>query len=150
MSETRRVPALIVSGYLGSGKTTLVQHLLEDAQREGVRLAIVSNEFGDTGIDRALLDAGEDVGLATIYRVLTQFEQAGLVQRHNFEGGHSVFELDGGEHHDHMVCVKTGKVVEFYDEVIEQRQREIAEKHGWKMTDHSLVIYGVSPEAEDD
>ena len=98
---------------------------------------------------KALLVADEEIGLATVYRVLTQFEQAGLVQRQHFEGGHSVFELDGGEHHDHMVCVKTGKVVEFYDETIEQRQREIAKEHGWEMTDHSLVIYGVSPEAKD-
>ena len=94
---------------------------------------------------KKLLEMGEEIGLATVYRVLTQFEQAGLVQRLNFEGGHSVFELDGGEHHDHMVCVKTGKVVEFYDEVIEERQRAIAKEHGWEMTDHSLVIYGISP-----
>ena len=97
---------------------------------------------------KALLEMEEEIGLATVYRVLTQFEQAGLVQRQNFEGGHSVFELDGGGHHDHMVCVKSGKVVEFYDEVIEQRQREIAAKHGWEMTDHSLVIYGIAPEGQ--
>ena len=76
---------------------------------------------------RALLAAGEDVGLATVYRVLTQFESAGLVTRHNFEGGHSVFELAAEEHHDHMVCMETGSVIEFFDEVIEKRQREIAE-----------------------
>lgn len=99
-------------------------------------------------IYRALLDSGEEVGLATVYRVLTQFESAGLVVRHNFEEGHAVFELDEGPHHDHMVCIKTGKVVEFVDEVIEKRQREIADKHGWKMTDHSLIIYGVSPEGQ--
>lgn len=99
-------------------------------------------------IYRMLLDSGEEIGLATVYRVLTQFEAAGLVVRHHFEDGHAVFELDGGEHHDHMVCVKTGQVIEFVDEVIEQRQREIAEKYGWKMTDHSLIIYGLSPEAQ--
>lgn len=99
---------------------------------------------------KSLLESGEEIGLATVYRVLTQFETAGLVTRHNFEGGHAVFELDEGEHHDHMVCVKTGKVVEFVDEVIEQRQRQIAKEKGWKMTDHSLVIYGLSPEAQDD
>ena len=78
-------------------------------------------------IYKELLGSGEDIGLATVYRVLTQFESAGLVTRHNFEGGHSVFELDDGEHHDHMVCVASGDVIEFNDPVIEQRQREIAE-----------------------
>ncbi len=90
---------------------------------------------------RALLDAGEDVGLATVYRVLTQFETAGLVTRHNFEPGHWVFELSTGEHHDHMVCVASGEVLEFTDPVIEQRQREIAESHGYELVDHSLVLY---------
>jgi len=90
---------------------------------------------------RALLDAGEDVGLATVYRVLTQFESAGLVNRHHFETGHSVFELATGEHHDHMVCVASGEVVEFTDAVIEQRQREIAAQHGYELIDHSLVLY---------
>ncbi len=90
---------------------------------------------------RALLDAGEDVGLATVYRVLTQFETAGLVTRHNFETGHSVFELAKGDHHDHMVCVDSSDVVEFTDPVIEQRQHEIAEEHGYELVDHSLVLY---------
>ncbi len=89
----------------------------------------------------ALRDAGEEVGLATVYRVLTQFESAGLVIRHNFETGHSVFELARGEHHDHMVCVSSGEVVEFHDPVIEQRQRQIAEDHGFELVDHSLVLY---------
>ena len=89
----------------------------------------------------ALRTAGEDVGLATVYRVLTQFEGAGLVTRHNFESGHSVFELAKGEHHDHMVCVASGDVVEFHDAVIEQRQREIAAEHGYELVDHSLVLY---------
>ena len=90
---------------------------------------------------RALLDAGEDVGLATVYRVLTQFETAGLVTRHNFETGHSVFELAKGDHHDHMVCVSSGDVIEFTDSVIEQRQHEIAREHGYELVDHSLVLY---------
>jgi Fur family ferric uptake transcriptional regulator len=90
---------------------------------------------------RALLEAGEDVGLATVYRVLTQFETAGLVTRHNFETGHSVFELSKGEHHDHMVCMDSGEVVEFLDPVIEKRQRELAEEHGFELIDHSLVLY---------
>lgn len=90
---------------------------------------------------RALLEAGDDVGLATVYRVLTQFEQAGLVERHNFEGGHSVFELVRGEHHDHMVCLDTGRVIEFFDPEIERLQRVIAERHGLQIVGHSLVLY---------
>lgn len=94
---------------------------------------------------KALLETGDDVGLATVYRVLTQFENAGLVSRHNFEGGHSVFELSQGAHHDHLVCVKCGCVEEFVDEVIEQRQKTIAEQANFKMTDHELNIYGICP-----
>lgn len=92
-------------------------------------------------IYKALLDAGEEIGLATVYRVLTQFEAAGLVTRHNFEGGHSIFELDDGEHHDHMVVVESGEVVEFISPEIERIQHEIAEKHGFELLDHSLVLY---------
>jgi Fur family ferric uptake transcriptional regulator len=94
-------------------------------------------------IYKILSDAGNDVGLATVYRVLTQFESAGLVTRHHFEGGTSVFELNQGEHHDHILCVKCGRVEEFVDEVIEQRQKAIAEKAGFSMTDHCLYIYGI-------
>jgi len=94
-------------------------------------------------IYKLLLDSGEEIGLATVYRVLTQFEEAGLVIRHYFEGGQSVFELDDGHHHDHLVCIKCGKVEEFIDDVIEKRQQEIAKKAGFKITDHSLNIYGV-------
>lgn len=93
-------------------------------------------------IYKTLLDAGEEIALATVYRVLTQFETAGLVTRHHFEGGHAVFELNDGEHHDHLVDIKTGRVVEFYDEEIEKRQQEIAEKHGFKITEHTMVLYG--------
>jgi len=92
---------------------------------------------------KSLLESGEEVGLATVYRVLTQFEAAGLVSRHHFEGGHSVFELNQGEHHDHILCVKCGRVDEFMDETIEKRQRAIAEQAGYDMTDHSLYIYGI-------
>ena len=92
-------------------------------------------------IYKELLDSGEEIGLATVYRVLTQFEAAGLVTRHNFEGGHSVFELDDGEHHDHMVCVETGEVIEFTSEEIERLQHEVAERHGFELLDHSLVLY---------
>lgn len=97
------------------------------------------------GVYKALLETGEDVGLATVYRVLTQFENAGLVTRHNFEGGYSVFELSQGVHHDHLVCVKCGCVEEFVDEIIEQRQKAIAEKANFQMTDHALNIYGICP-----
>ncbi len=92
-------------------------------------------------IYKALIDSGEDIGLATVYRVLTQFESAGLVTRHNFEGGHSVFELDEGEHHDHMVRVDNGEVIEFVSEEIERLQHEIADKHGFVLEDHNLVLY---------
>ena len=90
---------------------------------------------------KALLEAGEDVGLATVYRVLTQFESAGLVVRHNFEGGHSVFEIAKGDHHDHMVDVDTNEVIEFVDEEIEARQHAIAGERGYEIIDHSLVLY---------
>lgn len=92
---------------------------------------------------KVLLETGEDIGLATVYRVLTQFENAGLVSRHNFEEGHSVFELSLGEHHDHLVCVTCGYVKEFVDEIIEQRQKKIAEEAHFQMTDHALTIYGI-------
>jgi Fur family ferric uptake transcriptional regulator len=92
-------------------------------------------------IYKELLAQDEDIGLATVYRVLTQFEAAGLVVKHHFEGGQSIYELDRGEHHDHMVCVETGTVVEFVDERIERLQHEIADKHGYEIEDHSLVLY---------
>ena len=92
---------------------------------------------------RILLESGDDIGLATVYRVLTQFEEAGLVVRHHFAEGHSVFELDHGTHHDHLVCVKCGQVEEFVDPMIEERQRHVAEKAGFSITDHSLNIYGI-------
>ncbi|NQV70963.1 MAG: ferric iron uptake transcriptional regulator [Pseudohongiella sp.] len=92
---------------------------------------------------KALIEADEDVGLATVYRVLTQFETAGLVMRHHFEGGSSVFELTTANHHDHIVCHNCGVVEEFFDEVIEIQQEKIAKKYGFKITDHSLYLYGV-------
>lgn len=96
---------------------------------------------------KALLEAGEDVGLATVYRVLTQFETAGLVMRHNFDGGHAVFELSQEEHHDHMVCLDSGEIIEFCDPEIERRQREIVEEHGYELVEHALVLY-VRPKAD--
>lgn len=92
-------------------------------------------------IYKQLIEMGEDIGLATVYRVLTQFESAGLVTRHNFEGGHSVFELDDGEHHDHMVCIESGEVIEFVSDEIEKLQHAIAQEHGYDLLDHSLVLY---------
>ncbi len=92
---------------------------------------------------KVLLNAGDDVGLATVYRVLTQFEDAGLLIRHHFESGKAVFELNEGGHHDHIVCVKCGRVEEFFDEEIENRQELAAESLGFKMQEHSLMIYGV-------
>ncbi len=91
---------------------------------------------------KLLLEAKEDVGLATVYRVLTQFEEAGLVVRHHFEGGHSVFELAEEHHHDHIVCVSCGKVKEFHDELIESRQSEVAKELGYNLKDHSHYLYG--------
>ncbi len=92
---------------------------------------------------RVLLESQQDIGLATVYRVLTQFEAAGLVTRHHFEGGHSIFEINQGEHHDHLVCIQCGHIEEFVDDIIEKRQEEIAQKAGFRITDHCLYIYGV-------
>jgi Fur family ferric uptake transcriptional regulator len=97
---------------------------------------------------KILLESGEDVGMATVYRVLTQFETAGIVKRHHFETGVSVFELNRGTHHDHILCVRCGKVSEFLDETIERRQREIAKEAGYEMTDHALYIYGVCKQCQ--
>ena len=92
-------------------------------------------------IYRKLIDAGEEVGLATVYRVLTQFEQAGICIRHNFEEGHAVYELTPSDHHDHMVCLNTGDVIEFTDDIIEERQRILAQERGYEIIDHSMVLY---------
>ena len=91
---------------------------------------------------RRLLDSNEDIGLATVYRVLTQFESAGLVTRHHFAGGTAVFELNEGEHHDHIVCTDCGRVEEFTDDSIEEKQREIAARLGFEISDHSLTLHG--------
>ncbi|MBL1275664.1 MAG: ferric iron uptake transcriptional regulator [Ectothiorhodospiraceae bacterium] len=124
-------------------KSTLPRRkILEVMETQG------SRHVSAEDIYRTLLEADEDVGLATVYRVLTQFEAAGLVTKLNFEGGHSVYELNQGEHHDHILCVKCGKVDEFVDELIEERQKEIAEKAGFSMTDHCLYIYGICAECQ--
>jgi Fur family ferric uptake transcriptional regulator len=97
--------------------------------------------FTAEDIYRELLGRNDDIGLATVYRVLTQFEAAGMVLKHNFEGGQAVYELDRGKHHDHMVDIETGKVIEFSSDEIERLQHEIAAKHGYAIEDHSLVLY---------
>jgi Fur family transcriptional regulator, ferric uptake regulator len=109
--------------------------ILELLGSEGVRHLSAEDLY------RRLLADGEDIGLATVYRVLTQFEAAGLVEKHNFEGGTAVYELDRGQHHDHMVCVETGKVIEFTNPEIERLQKQIAAEHGFVIEDHSLVLY---------
>ena len=97
--------------------------------------------FTAEDIYRQLLEHHDDIGLATVYRVLTQFEAAGMVLKHNFEGGQAVYELDRGQHHDHMVDVDSGKVIEFHSPEIEQLQQRIATEHGCEIVDHSLVLY---------
>ena len=99
--------------------------------------------LGAEDVYKILLEGDEEIGLATVYRVLTQFETAGLVIRHNFEGGRSVFELNNESHHDHMVCIECGRVFEFYDKTIEERQNQIAKKAGFVIDDHALYLYGV-------
>ena len=119
----------------------------KDIKRAGLKITellgnAASRHLSAEDIYKILLANGDEIGLATVYRVLTQFESAGLVNRHHFEGGQAVFELASDDHHDHMICVRTGKVVEFFDEVIEQRQRDIARQHGFEITGHSLILYG--------
>lgn len=96
---------------------------------------------------KALIEQGEDVGLATVYRVLTQFEQAGIVQRHNFENNLSVFEIAQEEHHDHLVCDNCGKIIEFHNDEIEVLQEKVASEHGFKLSGHALILYGICDSA---
>ena len=98
---------------------------------------------------KTLVEAGDEVGLATVYRVLTQFESAGILLKQNFENGHSVYELTPNDHHDHMVCLKTGKVIEFTNEIIEEQQEKLAAESGYKIVDHKLVLY-VEPISNND
>lgn len=122
-------------------KATLPRiRILEILERSGQRHMSAEDVY------RALIEAGEDIGLATVYRVLTQFESANIVLRHHFEGAHSVFELNKGNHHDHILCVKCGRIEEFFDPIIEKRQREIAREMGFTITDHSLYLYGICPD----
>ena len=125
------------AGLKVTGPRVKILNMLEQSQRR---------HLSAEDLYKALLEAGEDVGLATVYRVLTQFEGAGLVTRHHFEGGQAIFELNQGGHHDHLVCVRCGKVVEFVESTIEARQEAIARRHGFTIEEHSLVIYGVCPD----
>jgi Fur family ferric uptake transcriptional regulator len=109
----------------------------------GIMEEAADQHFTAGDVYKRLLATGEEIGLATVYRVLTQFEDAELVIRHNFEGGRSVFELNDGHHHDHLVCVKCSKVIEFYNESIEKLQDKVAEEHNFKLQEHSLVMYGL-------
>jgi len=111
-----------------------ILELLEQAER---------HHMSAEEVYKALIEQGEDVGLATVYRVLTQFEQAGIVERHNFENNLSVFEITQEEHHDHLVCDICGKIIEFHNEVIEEEQLKVAKEHGFKLSGHSLVLYGI-------
>ena len=116
-------------------------------------LQILENQLDDRHLTaekvyKILINENEEIGLATVYRVLTQFEAAGLVTRHQFEGGNSIFELAKGDHHDHILCIKCGKVDEFSDEVIETRQKEIANQLGYQLTDHGLYLYGYCPKCK--
>jgi len=127
-------PELRKAGLKITTPRVKILHILENSEQR---------HLSAENVYRKLIETGDDVGLATVYRVLTQFETAGLVIRHNFEGDHSVFELNQGEHHDHLVCVKCGVVKEFVDDTIEQRQKDIAVEAHFRITDHSLNIYGV-------
>ena len=129
-------------------------HTSKDLQKAGLKITLprlkVLNLFehsenhhlSDEDVFKMLIATGEDVSLATVYRVLTQFELSGILVRHNFEGGKSVFELNHGQHHDHIVCLQCGHLEEFYDAAIEARQKKIAAEHGFTIHDHSLYIYG--------
>lgn len=127
------------AGLKITGPRLKILHILESAK---------TRHWSAEDIYKTLLDMGDDVGLATVYRVLTQFETAGLVKRHHFESGLAVFELDEGSHHDHLVCIQCGRVQEFMDEIIEERQLAIAKEMNFKMTDHNLNIYGVCESCE--
>jgi Fur family ferric uptake transcriptional regulator len=120
---------------IGLKATTPRLRILELFEKSAVRHLSAEDVY------RLLMKEGLDVGLATVYRVLTQFEQAGLLQRHHFESGKAVFELNDSKHHDHLVCMQCGRVEEFYDAEIEKRQGRIAKERGFIIRDHSLALY---------
>lgn len=129
-------PALKNAGLKITAPRTKILEIFETADKRHLSAEEIYKSF---------IDLGEDISLATIYRVLTQFEHAGILTRHHFAEGHSVFELDSGEHHDHLVCVKCGHIEEFVDPIIEGRQKEIAKNANFQMLDHALHIYGLCP-----
>ena len=156
-----------MAGFVFPGYTTILILLPEsilvenqDLKRVGLKITLPrikileilkgsdKRHLSAEDIYRVLLDAEEEVGLATIYRVLTQFESAGLVIRHHFETGQAVFELERGKHHDHLICIKCGKIIEFVDEFIEAKQKEIAEKNGFRISYHSHIVYEVCGDNE--
>lgn len=136
------------------------QNITQDLRKAGLKVTLPrlnileileqaeQHHLSAEDVYKTLLSQGSDVGLATVYRVLTQFEAAGLVTRHHFDGGQAIFELDTGDNHDHIVCVKSGKVSEFKDEVIEKRLQEIAKELGYSLTDHKIILYGEYHESE--
>lgn len=130
------------AGLKVTGPRLSILRILERADHE--------HHMSAEGVYRALLNQGSDIGLATVYRVLTQFEAAGLVTRHHFDGGQAIFELDTGDNHDHIVCVRSGRVAEFKDETIERRLAEIAAELGYSLTDHRIILYGVHDSAADE
>ncbi|MFA9461676.1 ferric iron uptake transcriptional regulator [Thiohalorhabdus methylotrophus] len=131
---SRETKELKQVGLKATRPRLMILQLLEDAEERHLTAE---------GVYRSLLDAGEEVGLATVYRVLTQFEQAGLVKRHHFDGERAFFELDENKHHDHMVCVRCGRVEEFVKDEIERLQQEVAKEHGFRLTDHRMELYGL-------
>jgi Fur family ferric uptake transcriptional regulator len=135
----RETDELKQAGLKATRPRLMILQLLEDAEERHLTAE---------GVYRSLLEAGEEVGLATVYRVLTQFEQAGLVKRHHFDGERAFFELDEHKHHDHMVCMRCGKVEEFVNDEIERLQREVADEHGFKLTDHRMELYGLCAECQ--
>lgn len=149
------------SGLYCSGNTMTNQTISRDLRKAGLKVTLPrlnileilegaeQHHMSAEDVYKALLKQGSDVGLATVYRVLTQFEAAGLVTRHHFDGGQAIFELDTGDNHDHIVCMKSGKVSEFKDELIEKRLQEIAEELGYSLTDHKIILYGVYHENDD-
>jgi len=145
MDEARLIEKLKLIEALFAGATTPGERVAADAARLRILELFEKSavrHLSAEDVYRLLMTDGLDVGLATVYRVLTQFESAGLVTRHHFEGGTAVFELDEGEHHDHIVCVDCGRVEEFTDDSIEDRQREIASRLGFEISDHSLTLHG--------
>ncbi len=136
---SRETDELKQAGLKATRPRLMILQLLEDSE---------DRHLTAEGVYRSLLDAGEEVGLATVYRVLTQFEQAGLVKRHHFDGERAFFELDEDKHHDHMVCVRCGRVEEFFQPEIERLQEDVARRHRFKLTEHRMELYGLCADCQ--